>query len=391
MRKGSEILLLTLLAGQYVLKARCVASDCLKGYNSPMNLVNEDKFGAYLGINDEFLKEFVPKERNPNFEVFDSRDNYRRFIAVKSSRLPDDQDLPTGRYGIDFNRPKPGLEQALEYGAELPDGFKWLSESGFAAFTEEEYENKSSTWDDFYANIWGLTPQTVWVAPHSGRVTKKPDNRLLYPQAFIDTGTAGVAASCAYNDRDSVSKRIMIAIHATGFLGAVINLGDFGVADEAKMDAIAEKIELKFHDRVQVLADEFKQDFCNITLDFVENIHERTGTLHPDKLDSISGNDALTVRFYEKGLKLYGQEIKAFTLAEFKQALENLGKIDVPVISNNYLHSARYVGQLLKLAEKIELGLLQSALNVECARIYIANDPDLVSEIVMDVKKELFG
>jgi hypothetical protein len=355
-----------------------------------MKLVHEDKHGAYLGVNEEFLREFVPKESNPNFEVFDSRDNNRRFIAAKSSRLPDDQDLVAGRYGIDFNRAKPDLKEAIQYGSELTDGFKWLSDFAFAALNKEEYERKSSTWEDFYSHIWGSIPQTVCVAPHSGRVNRVPDDTLLYPETMIDICTAGVAASCAFNDRKTALKRIMVSIHATGMLGAVLNLGDFGVANEEKMDTIAKKIELKYHDRAQTLADEFKQDFCSKTINIIGNIHSKTGTLDPEKLDNISYDDAFTVKLYEKGLRLYGQEIKEFTIVEFKQALQNLDKKEVPVISNNYLHTGRNVGKLLKLSDKIRQGLLHSALLIECSRIYIANDPELISNMILDVKNELF-
>ena len=153
-------------------------------------------------------------------------------------------------------------------------------------------------------------------------------------------------------------------------LGAVLNLGDFGVANEEKMDTIAKKIELKYHDRAQILADEFKQDFCSKTINIIENINNKTRTLNPEKLDDISYDDAFTVRLYEKGLRLYGQEIKEFTIMEFKQALQNLNKIDVPVISNNYLHTGRNVGKILKLSEKIGLGLLHSTLLIECSRVY---------------------
>ena len=67
-----------------------------------MNLVNESEHGAYLGVTAEFLKQFESKESNPNFEVYDSLDGNNRFIAVKSSRLPDDQDLAEGDMGSIF-------------------------------------------------------------------------------------------------------------------------------------------------------------------------------------------------------------------------------------------------------------------------------------------------
>lgn len=37
-----------------------------------MKLVDEDEHGAYQGVRADFLKEFMLKESNPNFEVYDS-------------------------------------------------------------------------------------------------------------------------------------------------------------------------------------------------------------------------------------------------------------------------------------------------------------------------------
>lgn len=355
-----------------------------------MQLVHEDEHGAYLGVREEFLQEFVPKESNPNFEVYDSRDNHRRFIAVKSSRLPDDEDLAEGRYGIDFNRAKPGLQEALDYGTELPHGFKWLGDIAFAAKTKEEYERKSSAWEKFYSYIWGSKPQTVWVAPHSGSINRAPDDIIRFPKLMMDMHTGGVAALCAHNDRSRASKRLMIVIHGTGHLGAVLNLGDFGIVDEDKMNATAKKLERKYQQKVQSLANEFKQDFFTKTMKILEHIRNKRGTLNPEELSRTSSDDSFTVGLYIKGLRLYGHEIKEFTITGFKETIQSLSKIEVPVILNNYFYTARKVGKLLKLSEKIESGFMHSALNVECAKLYLARAPELMTDMILDIKNELF-
>ncbi len=355
----------------------------------PVKAVNEDEYGAYLGARAEFLKAFVPRERNPNFEVYDSLDGQNRFIPVKSSRIPDDENLAEGKYGIDFNRAKPELQEALQYGSELPDGLKWLADIAFAASTKEEYKRKSSAWENFYSYIWGLKAQTIWVAPHSGSVNRAPDGVLPFPKLWIDAFTAGVAALCAFNDKNMASKRVMISIHGTGHLGAVLNLGDFGVLNEEKMDAIANKMELKYRERAQIMADEYKQDFYEKTIKILEHIKNKHGTLNPVKLENISYDDSVTVRLYVKGLALYGQEIKEFTFTEVKKAIEDLGKIQVPVISYNYFYTGRNIGKLLKLSEKIQQGLLDSAILIECSKMYLARDPTFISNIILDVKDEL--
>jgi hypothetical protein len=356
-----------------------------------MKLVFEDEDGAYLGVRPEFLKRYVLREQNPNFEVYDAIDGHNRFIAVKSSRLPDDEDPEKGKYGIDFNRVKPGLKEALQYEAELPRGYQWINSFAFAAKNEEEYILKSRAWDGFYAYIWDTKPQTLWVAPHSGDVNRPPDDILHFPKLMIDIYTAGVAAVCALKNRGQPSKRLMMAIHNTGQLGGVLNLGDFGILNQEKMDAAVEEIESKYKDRAQVLAPAFKQDFCERTMEICISINRKRGTLIPEELDTLSYDDSLVIRFYVKGLRLYGQEIKEHTLDEFKRALDNLGQIKVPVITNNYFYTGRNVGRTLGLPEKIKQGLVDAAILIEGARHYMAKDPDLVSDIILDVKNELFS
>jgi len=358
-----------------------------------MKLVHEDEHGAYLGVNAEFLQEFVPKESNPNFEVFDSLDNHRRFVAVKSSRIPDDQDLVEGRYGIDFHRAKPELQEALQYGDELPhalESMKWLANTAFAAITKEEYDRKSSVWEHFYSYIWGLKPKTIWVAPHSGSVARVPDDILPYPKLVMDAFTAGVAASCAFNNRNKASRRIMISIHSSSFLGTILDLGGFGIVDEEKLAAVAKKTEMKYHEKAQILAGEHKQSFSPTATRWLEHIKNKRGTLNLEELNHTSTADRRRVEHIVQGLRLYGQEIREFTPGEFKEAIKSLNKMEVPVISSNYLFPASHVGKLLRLSEKIGHGLLHSALNIECSKLYLAKEPELITNMISDIKNELF-
>jgi hypothetical protein len=356
-----------------------------------MDLVQESISGAYIGVTPAFLQEFKIIESNPNFDVFDSNDGSRRFIAVTTSRIADDEDISAGRFGIDFNRAKPEFDEAIAYGASLNQGSMWMSNIAFAAFNEEEYQRKASAWESFYSYIFDSTPQTVWVAPHSGSVAKCSDSQLLDPHVMTDTGTAGVAAFCAFNDSSMVTERLMIAVHSTGFLGAVLNLGDFGIADGKKMEMLTEVIESKYRDSVQIFAGELVEDFRNKTLAYIENIRNQHNTLDPKQLYDLSADDSFTMRLYEMGLRLYGQEIREYSIDEFRQALINLERVDVPVMSTNYLFTGRNVGALLGLQEKKEQDLLDSAVQIECARVYAAKDPELVSKIILDVRNGLFS
>jgi hypothetical protein len=358
-----------------------------------MKLVQEDKYGAYLGVHAGFLKKFAAKEINPNFEVYDSDDNQNRFIVVKCSRLPDDEDLATGRYGIDFHRAKPEHKEAIQYKNGLPDTLettRWLRDISFAAATAEEYKTKSPVWEQFYSHIWGTKPQTIWVTPHSGNVDRPPDNILPFPKLEMDAFTAGVAALCAFNSRNTVQKRVMISIHSHNWYEAILELGGFDIIDEQRLSDVAKKIGRKYHERVQILADECKQDFYLRAMKWLEHINKINGTLHPDELNKKSLIDKSVVNNITNGLKIYGAGIDEYTLEEFKKAIQSLNKIEIQVISYNKLFPGKHVGKLLKLSENISHGQMDSALQIECMKFYLKKDPELITNIILDIKNELF-
>ncbi len=352
-----------------------------------MKLVYEDEYGAYSGARPEFLKKFTPIELNPNFEVYDSKDGSSRFIASKCSRVPYDEDIASSRYGIDLFRVKPALKKALEYGALMPGGYKWTDPIAFAARSEEEYAKKAAVWDSFNSFIWGKTPQTVWVAPHSGSTNCPPDEILYEPKMWLDNFTAGVTALCAFHAGRRVTKRNVVYIHRTNTFGAVLNLGGLGILDEAKLNAAAGKAERKYHQKAQILANGFKEDFIQKMRRLFKHILQNHDTLDPVKLNY---NHSFTISQFARGLKFYGQEIKEYTPEAFEKALENIGKMDMQV-ANTQLFPMTISGERLKLREKIAQGLLSSAFGVECANYYVAQDPKLVAEIILDLKNELFG
>ncbi len=356
-----------------------------------MKPVIESRHGAYLGIDSHVLGSFRCRYHGPHFDVYDSSDNTNRLILVKSSRMPDDEDLVKGVYGIDFNRPKPELPEAMRYAAALPQGYQWLNGNAFAAGIKEEYEKKASVWDAFYSYIWGNEAQTVWVAPHSGGVNRAPDDVLRFPELMIDSFTAGITAFCALKNTRQPLQRIMIAIHSTGHLGGVVNLGDFGILDKQAMKSAAACMEAKYHDRAQTQAEAFKREFSTTMMKVLAEIQQKRGTLDPEELRRVSYDDYLTVRYYEKGLALYRQPLAVHSLPGFQDALQGIAEIQVPVVTVNYFYTGRNVARLLGLPQQITAGQMGSALVVECSRTYSANDPDLVSDIILDVKNELFS
>jgi hypothetical protein len=359
-----------------------------------MKLVIEDEYGAYLGVTQAFLKEFVQKERNPNFEVFDSRDGQRRFIAVKSSRLPDDEESSSGRYGINFHRAKPGLHEAIRYHTELSQALitrEALNGIAFAAANKDEYDNKSAVWDKFYAFIWGETPQTIWVSPHSGNVNRTPDDIFPYPKMEMDSYAAGLAAQCAYYDTADTFKRTMISIHSHNWLSAILDLGGFGICDEKKLENINTKIEKQYTEKMQALAEECRQDFLLKAGRWLEHIINTRGTLDPQKLPPEFGIERSVIYFVATGLKLYKKEIKHFTIEEFREVIQSLSNTKIQVVSCNYLFSGQQIGAQLELSSKINRGLLRCALQIECMKHYLNKAPELVSDIILDVKNALIS
>jgi hypothetical protein len=107
-------------------------------------------------------------------------------------------------------------------------------------------------------------------------------------------------------------------------------------------------------------------------------------------LQEISRDAGFIIGLYSRCLELYGQKITEYSLESFSRALENLNETEVPVILNNFIYPARKVSRLIKLHDNIKEGYMSSALSVEGARIYMAKDPELVADILLDVKRELF-
>jgi hypothetical protein len=356
-------------------------------------LAIENEYGAYMGVRREFLTKFRQIDDNPNFDVFESKDGSKRLVMSKCSRLPDDEDKENDKFGIDFHRAKPTISQAKTFHEELPNALQsrhWLGSIAFAAETEAEYEQKSRIYDDFYSYVFGSSAKTVYVTPHSGDVMRMPDTILPYPKLEIDAWTAGVAALCAFEDKRNPSQRLMISIHANGYLGAVIDLGGFGLLDHQKLELVADKLGNKYRERINQLASEYKRDFANRARRRLTHIQTARGTLNPAKLQAISTADKYDVVNIEKGLRLYKHRFKEYTVKEFDSLLTKVDENKILPVSANYIFSGEKVGRLLRLKERIRHGLLSSAIQVECSKLYLKKEPELIAEIILDVRNELF-
>ena len=236
-----------------------------------------------------------------------------------------------------------------------------------------------------------MTPKTVWFTPHSGRVARVPDDILPYPEQVMDAFAAGVAASCAFNDRNKASKRFMISIHSSSFLGTILELGGFGILDDEKLAAVAKKIDKKYHERAQILADEHKNSFFHNAIRWLEHIENKSWTLNPQELNRTSTADRQRVVLILRELRLYGKEIKEFTLEKLREAMESLNKSEVPVISSNYIYPASNAGKNLRLSEKIAMAYCIQRSILNARKCIWPGSLNLMASIILDVKNELFG
>ena len=82
-------------------------------------LVYESDLGAYLGSGG-LKAQASHVVDDPHFDVFDRRD--QRLVLGKCSRLPDDEDLAAGRFGIDFHRGLPPFKEASGLTCDLGFG-----------------------------------------------------------------------------------------------------------------------------------------------------------------------------------------------------------------------------------------------------------------------------
>jgi hypothetical protein len=359
-----------------------------------MSLVKEDKHGAYLGVTPEFLKKFIIKENNPNFDVFDSNEGYSRLIFAKSSRLPEDNDFKTGRYGINYHRAKPGGDEAIKYREgmqnikEVPH---LLYDMAFIASNREEYAQKAAAWDSFYACIWGKEPLHLWVTPHSGSIGRPADPLIPWPKLEHDAYVAGVAAACALVDNAKPRRRTMVSLHSHNWLGAVVDIGGFGINDKARLLAAERKLNIKYHDAVQPMAKECKTVFARVALDWVRHIWKIKHALSPRELAGQDTFDEGLMSLIIKSLKMYGQDITIFTPEAFAAALEALESTPLQVASHNYLYPGEHICELIGLKEHVKRGDIGAAVQIECLKTYLEKAPELMRDIILDVKNELLA
>jgi hypothetical protein len=354
-------------------------------------LVFQNNHGAYVGPTPELLAEFGCTEDAPNYDVFDG--DCVRLLLGKCSRLADDEDVAAGIYGIDFNRGLPSLKDAMAYADALPLAVKnrdFVGNLAFAAGTEEDYKRKLDVYSRFYSHIYDREPGLVYVAPHCGDVRRTADNLLPFPKHEIDSWTAGIASLCARTHSGKVNRRIMVSIHSHYFPGPVIDVGDLGLLDAARLDDIVLKLENKYHDSLQPNRVEYAQDTTGVLMALLAHVVQKYGTLEIDKLQQLSSQDRYRVQYIAKGLQLHGITVRDQTLEGFRDALSRLSLTEAIGVGNGCLLSGRYVSKQLGLEDKVSSGLLDGAVQIEISRPYAKAEPFLIAQIISELVDAYF-
>jgi hypothetical protein len=171
-------------------------------------LVRETEQGAYLGPGPELEAAAITVAATPHFDVFDW--GCRRLILGKCSRLPDDEDQVTKRYGIDFHRSLPPFKgssgfwcdwgtgpievNAYTYARHLPKTLQFrefTANLAFAASTEEAYQAKYQVYQDFYSYLFNSYSRIILASPHSGEVRRPPTVTIPFHNRKPTAGRPG--------------------------------------------------------------------------------------------------------------------------------------------------------------------------------------------------------
>jgi hypothetical protein len=361
-------------------------------------LVRENKQGAYLGPGPELEAAAVTVAATPHFDVFDW--GCRRLILGKCSRLADDEDQVTGRYGIDFHRALPPFQgssgfwcnwgtgpievNAYTYARHLPKTLQFrefTANLAFAASTEEAYQAKSQVYRDFYSYLFNSDAQIILASPHSGEVRRPPDRYHPFPQSEIDGWTARVMASCQ-GPAHQGKKRVLISLHSTDYFGALMDIGDFGLPQNRALTRIVEQLQEDFSTSLSTLLPHYRDYIIPYTRSRLEWLAENWGTLDPKRLAAKS----TAARFEVVSLmRITGQPEPwdCIGLSEMDQALHNYwDRAPQQFIALNKIFSGRKTAQLLNLSAKLEQAGIDYALQVECSRFLARYSPDLAARLI---------
>jgi hypothetical protein len=361
-------------------------------------MIRESDSGAYLGP-AENPGATCRIASDPNFDVFEQHG--KRLLLGKCSRLPDDEDLAQGRYGIDFHRALPPFTgpsgftcnwgegdmevNALNYARCLPRALRFrefTANLAFAARDPEEYRAKRLTYGNFYDYLYHAPTQVVIAAPHSGQVYRPPDVYHPFPLSEIDAWTARVGVRCLCPG-PLPSRKILISLHSTDYFGSIMDLGDFGLRQNGLLPEVIERLRRRFAGALEELMPAYRRHIVPYTLARVEWFEQKFGALEPRRLDKISTAAGFELRSIKKVLKWAGFQGETHTAAGLRQGLESFWHLPPPeLITVNGIFSGRKTAGLLNLPERLRRAGFDTAVQVECSRFLAQHHPDLAADLI---------
>ncbi|MDI6853691.1 MAG: hypothetical protein QME75_08835 [Deltaproteobacteria bacterium] len=368
-------------------------------------MIQESETGAYLGATGAMSAHSLVAS-TPNFDVFDREG--KRLILGKCSRLPDDEDIARGRYGIDFHRALPPFRgpsgitlnwgeadievNAYNYARCLPRALRFrefTANLAFASRDPEEYQAKRRTYTSFYSYLYYSDARVVIAAPHCGQVRRPPDVFHPFPLSEIDAWTARVGAGCLLAS-PLPSRRFLISLHSTDYFGSLMDFGDFGLAQNGVLTEVIGKLQDRFADPIEALMPAYRQHIIPYTLARVEWFERKFGTLDSRRLARISTAAGFELRSIRKVLEAAGFQGETHTAAGLRRGLESYWHLPPQeLITLNGIFSGRKTACLLNLAYHLDQAGLDTAVQVECSRFLAQHHPELTVTIILTLLAEL--
>ncbi len=375
----------------------------LEKFGKPM--IRESTTGAYLGATQAMGAQSRVAS-TPNFDVFDREG--KRLILGKCSRLPDDEDISKGRYGIDFHRALPPFRgssgftcnwgegnievNAYNYARCLPRALRFrefTANLAFASRDPEEYQAKRRAYTSFYSYLYHSSARVVIAAPHSGQVRRPPDVFHPFPLSEIDAWTARVGTRYLLSS-PLPSRRFLISLHSTDYFGSLMDFGDFGLAQNGALTEVVRELQDRFAETIEALMPAYRMHIIPYTLARVEWFERKFGTLDPRRLATISTAAGFELRSIKKVLKAGGFQGDTHTAAGLAQGLESYWRLPArELITLNSIFSGRKTARLLNLAYHLDQAGLHTAVQVECSRFLAQHHPDLTATIIGTLIAEL--
>jgi hypothetical protein len=369
-------------------------------------MVQESAGGAYLSPGYQLSASTRLVMASPNFDVFDAPG--RRLLLGKCSRLPDDEDLAAGRYGIDFHRALPPFQEdsgftcdlgagpipvnAYTYAQYLPVTLRFrefTANLAFAARTREDYQAKFQVYQDFYRHVYQAPVATVIATPHSGKVHRAPDRYHPFPQSEADSWSARVAVQCL-NGTPREGRRLLMSLHSTDYFGAFFDLGDFGLPQNSQLPAITARLNERFACDIAARLPAYRDYLVPYTLERLRWMDQRWGTLTPEALTTISTASRFEILRLIRVLEPWLKPTGSVTLAWLTQGLEDFfASPPARPITLNKVFSGRKTARLLNLQDNLRNNGFHTAVQVECSRFLARRHPELAAAIIAALEEML--